>query len=211
MKKGFTNLLMLVVLIVFIGISGWCALDIMKINNAKDTEIARLNKALAEKKYAEEFVTKTAEPSPEENTAVIAWTETYEINVRDCPLRETIEAGKYDWVNPYILERFQSEPIIAGKKEVFVICFNRHISSEDAVKEMAKMNLHPANIWDQLALGEKYPDLQRKFPIIALDSSCEFAGRRVPFLSEYGSDRRLSLDYWDSVWSAHCRFLAVRN
>lgn len=177
-------------------------------------EIASLTKALNERTAEKiaEVATKTVDVSLEENIAVATMTvETYEIDVKDRPLGEAIKAGKYDYVNSSILENFQGTSV-PGKKEVSVICFNRYISSEDAVKEMAKMNLRPADIWDELAFGEKYPDLQRKYPIVALGSSCELSGRRrVPLLYELDSGRDLYLSYWGGGWFGDCRFLAVRN
>jgi hypothetical protein len=68
-----------------------------------------------------------------------------------------------------------------------------------------------------LAFGAKYPDEQRKYPIIALGSFCSVYGNRVvPELWRDGrqgyTDRRnLNLSHWYCEWHESCRFLVVRK
>ncbi|MEK7520415.1 MAG: hypothetical protein AAB581_04220 [Patescibacteria group bacterium] len=128
-------------------------------------------------------------------------------------LTDMIAAGHYDWVNDDITaEHFPVKGKGAAELAVELVHFDRSISSGDAVKEMEKMGLRPATHEELLAFGAKYPDIQREFPIVALGSSAQIHGRRfVLFLFRYGSERFLSLFWWDSFWGADYRFLGVRN
>lgn len=126
---------------------------------------------------------------------------------------EMIAAGGYDWKNGDITEeRFPVKGIGKVERDVELVHYGYDISSEDAVKDLAKRGLRPATIEELLAFGTKYPDLQRKFPIVALGSSARVSVfRYVPCLC--GSDARRDLYlYWcGDDWDGCCRFLAVRN
>lgn len=142
-------------------------------------------------------------------------------------IEEGVRAGKYDWANHDITsEHFSTER--KGIVEVFVelIHFNRNISTDKALAELDKMGYRPAELQELLALGEKYPDLQREFPIIALGSDWQnpFGGRQCACLVYHGSGRDLHLDRlvrdWERVysqgwidkrWDVDCRFAAVRK
>lgn len=135
-------------------------------------------------------------------------------------LEQMVEVGHYDWANPEI--DWANPDITAscfpitgeGKKELVaeVIHFNRDISSEDAVTELGGMALRPGTIEELLAFGAAFPEMQRKFPIVELGSSCEIGGKRsVAYLDRYDSERSLSLDWWDDGWDRDYRFLAFRK
>jgi len=127
------------------------------------------------------------------------------------PLNAMIVEGSYDWVNDDITaERF---PIVGeGRVELkaHLIHFNRVIGSDDVEKELEKMGKRPGKIEELLAFGRTYPEMQRKFPILALGSVARIRGVRfVPYLSKDGSERELDLDWRDSGgWDEYCRFLA---
>ena len=127
-------------------------------------------------------------------------------------LAEMIGAGKYDWVNFDITaEHF---PITGtGKAEVNLVLvhFNRAMSTNEVLDDFKKRGLRPAKIEELLALGERYPDLQREFPIVALGSAFENPrGRRYcPFLWRVGAERGLDLRLLERGWSGSFRFLAV--
>lgn len=131
--------------------------------------------------------------------------------------QQMVGVGKYDWVNDNItVERFPIVGTGAVEYEAKLFHFDRHISSE-AVDEEIK-TADGKNPWESakmeclLAFGATFPDVQRKFPIVGLGSSCEArGGRDVPGLWEDGSGRCLSLYWWDDAWYDHCRFLAVRK
>lgn len=98
------------------------------------------------------------------------------------------------------------------EEEVIIVHFNKYISSENAITELAKMGLEPARIEHALAFGKKYPNAQRKYPIVFLGSSCVIYGNRhVPYLCRHDSLRCLYLNFFDFVWFGSYRFAAVRT
>jgi hypothetical protein len=90
---------------------------------------------------------------------------------------------------------------------------DRDIESDDVVKELDQMGLKAAILQELCAFGEKYPDIQREFPIVALGSVCVDPDgvRHVPDLDYWGARRLLGLDDWDGEWFPHYRFLAARK
>ncbi|MDO8510509.1 MAG: hypothetical protein Q7S15_02705 [bacterium] len=133
-------------------------------------------------------------------------------------LADMVKAGKYDWVNDDITaKRFPIEGKGTVELEAKLFHFNRDIpSSEEGVRLITEDDREhpwePAKIEHLLAFGEKYPEEQCKYPIIALGSVGEVGGYRcVPVLYRDGVGRGLSLHYWDGLWSASYRFLAVRK
>ena len=125
-----------------------------------------------------------------------------------------VKAGKYDWKNENITpHNFPSDT--KGEKEVdiHILHFNKAISSYDAIQEMDKQGLRPANLQELLSLGETFPDLQKEFSLVALGSvwvspdGC----RDVPVLWGDGAWRGLGLRWFDDGWLGFYRFLAVRK
>lgn len=132
---------------------------------------------------------------------------------RGLSLKEMITAGEYDWVNPEITpERFPITGTGENKLKAEIIHFNCDMSSEDVVAKLDKVGLRPGSIEELLAFGATFPDMQRKFPIVALGSSARVDGRRrVAFLYGGDSGRGLNLDYWGDGWGGFYRFLAFRK
>lgn len=130
-------------------------------------------------------------------------------------LSEMIKLGKYDWVNNDITENhFPVKGV--GKKEIVIelVHFNLILNSEDAIKEMTERGLRSATIEELLGLGAAYPDIQRKFPIVAIGSvwqGPDSGDRYVPCLNESASERDLHLSWLDSGWYESWRFAAVRK
>ncbi len=131
----------------------------------------------------------------------------------DRSLEEMIAAGRYDWKNSDITaKRFPLEGEDMVEFESRYFHFNHNISSEKAIEAMKKAGWEPARIEHLLCFGEKYPDEQRKFPIIGLGSVAEVRGNRsVPYLPRSDSECDLDLLWFGSGWSVGCRFLAVRK
>lgn len=134
----------------------------------------------------------------------------------DLTLDEMIAAGHYNWHNGNITENFLIKGGGAVLFEARYFHFDRDISSENADRAIREED--PANPWMSAAIehicthGAKYPDEQRKFPIVGLGSSAQVDGvRHVPCLCECGSKRELSLDWWGVDWYRDYRFLAVRK
>lgn len=129
-------------------------------------------------------------------------------------VEQAIKLGKYDWMNDNITQKnFPTER--KGKAEVVVelIHFNRYFSSEEALKELDRMGYRPAELMELLAFGEKYSEVQREFPIVALASVWQNPGghRSVPCLDGHGSGRGLDLNWLEDDWDGHWRFAAVRK
>ncbi len=85
---------------------------------------------------------------------------------------------------------------------------DRDASTDEVLAEMDRRGLRPALYEELLGFAEKYPDEQRKFPIVALGSRATVAVI-VAYLWDHGLGWRLDLDWIDGRWSDGCRFLAV--
>lgn len=88
-----------------------------------------------------------------------------------------------------------------------------HTSFGDVIKEMQKRGLRPALYEELLCFAEKYPDEQRKYPIVALGSKVCMAGCCIIVPSLVDDRGARGLDAW---WIAYgfrdtARFLAVRE
>ncbi|HEY4476338.1 MAG TPA: hypothetical protein VI954_02465, partial [Candidatus Paceibacterota bacterium] len=97
---------------------------------------------------------------------------------------------------------------------VELVQFNRYISTDEALRELDKVGMRPAELHELLAFGEKYPDVQREFPIVALGSVWDDQiGYRcfVPYLHGNGLGRRLFLNWVEGDWREFYRFAAVRK
>lgn len=138
----------------------------------------------------------------------------YPVQSKHKSLTEAISAGKYDYANDYITaEHFKLEGEIVVDTELVLYHPDRNIGSEDVVKELDQVGLRPATLQELCAFGEKYPDIQREFPCVALGSVCVDAGgnRNVPYLYRWYAKRELDLDDWDVEWYPCYRFLAARK
>ncbi len=130
------------------------------------------------------------------------------------PLDEMVKAGRYNYANPDITAEHFS---IQGEGEVAVelvlVHFDHNIESDDAVAELNRLGLEPARLEHACAFGEKYPDVQRQFPIVFLGSvwSDAFGDRHVPCLDDWSGRRGLYLDCWVGEWGRDYRFAAVRK
>lgn len=132
----------------------------------------------------------------------------------DQTVEQLIKTGKYDWFNYDLTSlHFPSNEKGVAEVLVYLVNFNRGISSEDAGKELDRQGLRPATLKELLALGVAQPDLQRNNPIVALGfewrDSVGFV--YVPYLGGYGSYRRLDLDWWGGDWVSDWLFAAVRK
>lgn len=133
----------------------------------------------------------------------------YEMSVEDA-----VKLGWYDWANDNITSRnFQTKRMGTVDLMVELIHFDKVISTSEALRELNKMGMRPAELHELLAFGEKHPDIQREFPVIALGAVWQGSGggRIVPCLDGDGSGRRLLLSLVVFDWSGICRFAAVRK
>jgi len=149
-------------------------------------------------------------------------------------LAQMIEAGRYDWVNPDITrENFPLTPPPAetsgpdagpyrtsGKNgdaetEALLVHYGKYMTTRAIEADLDRRGLRPATLAELLVLGEKHPDLQLRFSIVALGSFWVYrdGNRDVPCLFGYSGERELSLRWGDPVfgWHGRYRFLAVRK
>jgi len=129
-------------------------------------------------------------------------------------LKEMIVSGNYGHINPDITA--DNFPVKGdGKVEVVaeLMHLNRVVKSDEAIAEFKKRGLRPAKIEVLLALGEKYPDIQREFPIVALASVWQDGDgdRCVPSLWHDSVRWILDLYWFGGVWRRRSRFLGVRD
>ena len=123
------------------------------------------------------------------------------------------------YVNPdYKGKRFDPiERCKAVSKENREVAFeyvhlDRDASTDEVLAEMDRRGLRPALYEELLGFAEKYPDEQRKYPIVALGSETRVVGSRgVAYLWDDDRGRSLDLDWVDYGWVGYCRFLAVRK
>ena len=128
-------------------------------------------------------------------------------------LKDSIAAGSYDWVNSDITEEhFPAESEQGQKEQSFTLYhFGKNTESDWVIAQMDKDGKRPATIRELLTFGEKNPELQRQFPIIALKSVwVDRSGcRSVAYLGSNSVRRYLFLSWCGGSWDDCCRFLAV--
>ncbi len=132
----------------------------------------------------------------------------------DLSVESLVINGKYDWKNDAITgKNFPTTRKGEADLVLELVHFNKVLTSEEVLKELDKKGLRPAELHELLTFGEKYPDIQRQFPVIALGSLLRGWGgdRGVPYLYRFGGERGLDLYYFDNRWIEFCRFAAVRK
>ena len=120
--------------------------------------------------------------------------------------------GHYDSVNINITsQNFPTKRKDKTELTIVLAHFNRLTSDDEVIRELDKVGYRPAEAHELLAFAVKYPDIQRKFSILALGSVWR-SSDKYPFvlcLDSYGI-RRLKLSS-SGTWNEVCRFAAVRK
>lgn len=131
----------------------------------------------------------------------------------DLAFADRIARSQYDWHNSDITEkRFPVTAEQVGDWEWKLFHFGRNISSDEAIWLMKEEGYEAGAIGHGLTFGEKYPDEQRKYPIIMLGSVAELdLIRRVPVLWSDDDRRWLDLHWCGVDWNPIYRFLGVRK
>lgn len=141
--------------------------------------------------------------------------DTYQLTVDyDRSLADMVKAGHYDYANDYITaDNFPIEGSGTVESESVLVHLDRSASTKEVEQEIAKRGLRSATIKELLAFGEKYPDVQREFPVVELGSVWVDGDgdRRVAYLWSRASDRDLGLRWDEGDWYSFYRFLAVRK
>ncbi len=138
---------------------------------------------------------------------------TYSITVNyDRFIEDAVRAGNYHWKNSNINSKnFSTKKSGIAEVDVELVHFNRNLSAEEAPIKLNKQGQRPAEIHELLALGEKYTDLQKEFPIIAFGSVWQdLDGRPVCACLTVDGDYRTLFLYWvGHGWDVSCRFAVV--
>lgn len=128
-------------------------------------------------------------------------------------VEKLIQAGEYDSVDPRITSRVFPPREWAGAEEMsWVVLFysNREVTTEEAIREMDRFGFLPSDHPEFLAFGAKYPNVQRRVPIVALRAICSSEGERFAlWLGALQGARRLLLRKCETPWSPGTRFAAV--
>lgn len=133
-------------------------------------------------------------------------------------VEDAVKLGRYGWASgdintcnfPTKRKEREKTPDVAME----LVHFNRVVSTDEALRELDRMGYRPAKLRELLAFGEKYPEVQREFPVVALGSSVwlnRFDERYFPCLDRIGSRRHLDLHRLEDNWLGLCRFAAVRE
>jgi len=112
------------------------------------------------------------------------------------------------------IERCKTASMAIGDREVAFeyVHMGRDASTDEVLAEMDRKVLRPALYEELLGFAEKYPDEQRKYPIVALGSETDVSGgRHVACLWDDDGGRCLGLHWVGYGWCGYCRFLAVRK
>lgn len=131
-------------------------------------------------------------------------------------VEDAVKLGRYYWANPDITSRnFPTKR--TGTAEIVIVVefihFDRMLSTAEALRELDRMGYRPAELHELLAFGEKYPDVQCKFPIVALGSIWQDRDgyRYASYLYVDGLKRSLNLFLIKNDWHDLYRFAAVRK
>lgn len=129
-------------------------------------------------------------------------------------IEKLVAAGKYDWVNGSITDdNFPQEKTGVEEVEIELVHFNRDISTDNVLSELDRLSLLPANPAELLAFGAVFPNVQRKFPIVALGQYWRNPDgyRYVVCLDEDGIERGALLNWIGGDWDRRCRFAGLRK
>jgi hypothetical protein len=129
-------------------------------------------------------------------------------------IKELVANGRYDWSNDNITDRnFPQEKTGAEDVEIELVHLDRNISTDDALAELDKRGLRPANPAELLAFGATFPEVQREFPVIALGQYWRgpLGNRGVVCLDGSGGKRDADLHWFGLDWLRGCRFAGVRK
>lgn len=134
---------------------------------------------------------------------------------KESTIKHLLQAGSYDWTNEDVSDdHFPQKKMGRVTIRIRLICFDQVISSREVLARLRKEGLRPANPAELLALGARYPSVQRQFPVIALGQTWLLPNgdRMVVCLAWHSMLRRVHLlCKFRRDWPAHCRFVAVKR
>lgn len=125
---------------------------------------------------------------------------------------ELLALGHYDWIHSDVTDPHFP---ISGKgvleQRFRLLCLGRDATDAEVTAEFSRQQCRDATNQELLSFGIKYPNVQRKFPIVQRRSVWvdPHRDRYVSYLSGHAGSRDVDLSYLDFGWSGHVRFLAV--
>ena len=128
---------------------------------------------------------------------------------------EMVAAGKYDCKNDDITATHFPVPMkssaLAVGIELQLVHFNRVVDSPGKIIwELDRLGRRPAYIEELRAFGAKYPEEQRRFPIVELRSVWQdFCGVSLVARLWVSLKRSLDLALFEEKWLEYYRFAAV--
>jgi len=138
---------------------------------------------------------------------------------RDRTITNGVIAGKYSHVHPEINDdNFFGLGSGRSDVEIFLLHFGKRMNLKEFLHEFPEQEFAIADLQELLAIGEQFPDLQRKFPIHApvplVYETSWWLGMGfwlIPFISCVRGARWISLDWIEFGWTKETRFAAVRR
>ncbi len=130
--------------------------------------------------------------------------------------KELLAAGKYDWVGDYARQFVEGKKFrLADKPEevdMVLVEFNHDPTSDEVLAEFARQGLERPTEEDALRFGEKYPDEQKKYPIVFLHEPWRgsHGGLDVLVLRWGDRGRKLYCSWFGRRWRRDYRFAARR-
>lgn len=118
--------------------------------------------------------------------------------------KELLAAGKYDWVDDYARQFVEGKKFpLASKAEdvdLVLVEFGHDPESEEVLAEFKRQGLERPIAEDALRFGEKFPDEQKKYPLVFLHEPWQdpFGDHVVLVLFYDGSKRRLFYYWFDN-------------
>jgi hypothetical protein len=147
--------------------------------------------------------------------AEIAGVETFEVEVDyDRSIEDLVLDGRYDWSHIDISsELFAAERHGKARVAIELVHFSDRIDSPSLLEKLREDGRRPADVVELLTLAAAYPDLQRRFPIVARGSmwigTC--GGHFVPCLRTGSKGRYVDLYWFGGIWDTYYRFAIVRG
>ncbi|MFZ2038971.1 MAG: hypothetical protein WAV11_03485 [Minisyncoccia bacterium] len=119
-----------------------------------------------------------------------------------------VKAGMYTGVSEDMIDKnFPSVETGKGEIEYVLFHFNRSISEDEVIEKMALSGCVRPTMKEFLNFGEKHPEIQKEFTIIASGIVFRDCSRKNCFISH----RFLGMSKINGGrWNGDCRFLAVK-
>jgi hypothetical protein len=133
----------------------------------------------------------------------------------DISIKTAIRRGKYSFVDDIGDDNFAPNQNRSGVRRVLIhfIHFDRAVMIKEVMKGLRCRRVRPADLTELLAIGEQYPQIQRRAWVVALGSSWLRISSSVyvPILSGNTTSRSVLLWPRDQDWIPGCLFASVKT